>query len=91
MSQQISRTFTIENEMGMHARPAGLLVRTLGQFDVKATVEKDGMAVNAKSILEFIMLAAEKGSALKVEIEGDRAEDAMLEVAKLFEAKFNEP
>lgn len=60
----------IENDHGLHARPASLLVKCTTLFKSKITITSLGEKVDAKSILGIILLAAEKGRKLSFEIDG---------------------
>lgn len=84
------QTFTIKNRLGLHARAAALLVKTANRFSSEIIIEKDGIEVNAKSIMGVLMLAASKGSKVTIKIEGDDEKDAIQAVSRLFEDKFGE-
>ena len=84
------RTFVIVNALGLHARAAAVLVQTANRFRAETYVEKDGSRVNGKSIMGVLMLAAAKGSEVVVSCEGEDADEAMLDVARLIEAGFGE-
>ena len=85
------RTFLIVNTLGLHARAAAQLVQTANRYHAEIHVEKDGMQVNGKSIMGVLTLAAAKGSTITVRCEGDDAERAMAELAKVIENGFGEP
>ncbi len=85
-----SQTFTIRNRLGLHARAAALLVKTVNRFAAEVTIEKDGVEVNGKSIMGVLMLAASKGSKIIVRAEGDGAAVALQTIGKLIEDKFGE-
>ena len=88
--ESISKTLILTNKLGMHARPAAMFVKTASLFDAEITVEKDGEQVNGKSIMGLMMLAAGCGSKLRLSARGLDAEQALDEIEKLFEKKFNE-
>jgi phosphocarrier protein len=71
------KTVEIVNRAGMHARPAAELVKLAGSFAADIRLEKDGLQVNGKSIMGVLMLAAEKGSRLRILANGHDAEDAV--------------
>jgi phosphocarrier protein len=71
------REVEIVNRAGMHARPAAEFVKTAGRFASEIRVEKDGLEVNGKSIMGVLMLAAERGSRLRLSASGADAEDAV--------------
>jgi phosphocarrier protein HPr len=85
------RTFVIVNQLGLHARAAAQLVQIANRHRSEVHVEKDGMSVNGKSIMGVLTLAAAKGATIKVACEGDDADHAMTELAKVIENGFGEP
>lgn len=85
-----SKDLTIENRNGLHARPAALFVKTSSRFRSEVWVEKDGEKVNGKSIMGLMMLAAGKGSVLRVTAEGEDAEVVMKELEHLISTRFGE-
>lgn len=87
---KLSRTFTILNEVGIHARPASMIVKCLLQFESDVFIEKDGRKVNGKSIMGILMLAAGKGSQIQVEADGPDAQEALDAVEDLILGKFGE-
>ena len=84
------KDLTIENRNGLHARPAALFVKTSSRFNAEVWVEKDGEKVNGKSIMGLMMLAAGKGSVLRVTAEGDDAAVVLKELEKLISTRFGE-
>ena len=77
---KVEREIIISTEQGLHARPAALFVQLAGKYDSEIIVRKDTEAVNGKSIMGVLMLAAEKGSKITISIEGDDAQAAMDEL-----------
>lgn len=88
--QLASRDLVIENRNGLHARPAALFVKTASRFRAEVWVEKDEERVNGKSIMGLMMLAAGKGSVLKVTAEGEDAESVITELEALIRTRFGE-
>jgi phosphocarrier protein HPr len=88
--RRLERTFTIVNSLGMHARPAAMVVQTANKFRSDVLFEKDGLQINAKSIMGVLTLAAGKGSTVVVVCEGEDAEGALAVLAKIFESGFGE-
>jgi phosphocarrier protein len=86
----LTKTMTVTNKLGLHARPAALFVTALGRFKCKCQVAKGDTEVNGKSLMGLMMLAAESGSQLKITLDGPDAEPAMGELEKLFARKFDE-
>lgn len=80
----------IENDTGLHARPAELFVQTAGKFPADITVELNGRRANAKSILAVIALGAARGSRLTIRAAGDRAEKAVAALADLVQTSFGQ-
>lgn len=73
----ITKNFTIKNKYGIHARPAGQLVKTASQFNSQVYISKNGNEVNAKSIMGVLMLEAGYGSEVTVKVIGGDEESAM--------------
>lgn len=90
MSTQISKELTIENRNGLHARPSALFVKTASRYRAEIWVEKDDERVNGKSIMGLMMLAAGKGSILRVIAEGEDAEVLVTELEELIRTRFGE-
>lgn len=80
----------VKNRMGVHARPAAMIVRIANKYPADITVEKDEEQVNGKSIMGLMMLAAGQGSRLRFTASGEGAEDMLREMQDLFERKFEE-
>ena len=76
--------------MGIHARPAAMIVRAANKYESEIFFEKDDEQVNGKSIMGLMMLAAGKGSTIKVIASGNDAEQALNELEELFATKFDE-
>ncbi len=83
-------TVEIVNRAGMHARPASEFVKLAGRFTAEVWVEKDGIRVNGKSIMGVLMLAAERGSSLRIETDGSDADDALSALEDLVARGFEE-
>lgn len=86
----ITRELTIQNKLGIHARPAAQFVKTANRFSCEVRVEKDGEEVEGKSIMGLMMLAAGHGSVITVTTEGDDEAAAMNAIADLIDRKFEE-
>lgn len=84
------RELTIKNKLGLHARAAALLVKTTNAFESEVVLEKDGQRVNGKSIMGVMMLAAAKGSILKVEADGPDALEVVTNIEVLVDDLFGE-
>jgi len=86
----LTKELTVQNKLGIHARPAALFVKTANRFSCDIFVEKDGEKVNGKSIMGLMMLAAGPGSKLTVYAEGSDASQAIGELERLLKRKFDE-
>ncbi len=85
-----AREFTVTNELGIHARPAAMIVRVTNKFKAEVFVEKDGEQVNGKSIMGLMMLAAGRNSKVKFIANGADAVAMLAELEALFARKFDE-
>lgn len=85
------KTFTIKNKVGLHARPASILVQTANKFKSDIKIEKDGRIVSAKSILGVLSLGAEKGSTIIVTVDGVDEEEALKTIEDLVNNNFGDP
>ena len=81
---------TVNNKMGIHARPAAMIVRVANKYGADVIVEKDDEQVNGKSIMGLMMLAAGNGSKLRFSASGEDANKVLEEMQRLFERKFEE-
>jgi phosphocarrier protein HPr len=89
-AQQLTKELVVQNKMGIHARPAAMIVRITNKFKADVFVEKDEEQVNGKSIMGLMMLAAGKGSKVKFLATGDDAGSMLEELDALFTRKFDE-
>ena len=92
MEKQSSSSFTLEvsNKMGVHARPAAMIVRIASRHEGEVWVTKEAERVNAKSIMGIMMLAAAKGTKLKFETNCANSADFEKEMTELFAARFQD-
>jgi len=90
MAEAIEKDFVIENESGLHARPAAMFVKLANSFESEVWVEKDDEQVNGKSIMGLMMLAAGPGSTISISVEGEDAKDAMCAIDKLISSGFED-
>ena len=86
----IQRTVTVKNKFGLHARPAALIVTTASKYLSEFFISKDGVRVNGKSIMGVMMLAAEMGSELLLELDGKDEEQAIAAIIQVIDSKFGE-
>ena len=88
--QPLAQELVVQNKMGIHARPAAMIVRITNKFKADVFVEKDDEQVNGKSIMGLMMLAAGKGSKVKFSATCADAAAMLAELDQLFERKFDE-
>jgi len=86
----VTKQIEVVNRLGLHARPATMLVKTASGFQSKVIIKKDELSVDAKSIMGVLILAAQKGSKLIIEVEGPDEEAAAEAMADLFRRGFDE-
>ena len=86
----IEKDIIITNKLGIHARPASLIVRTVLKYNSEVTISKDGVTANAKSIMDVMMLAATQDSLIKLQVTGEDEDEAVKEILSIFEANFDE-
>ena len=85
-----SRDVVVLNRYGIHARPAALLVKAASRHGCLVILEKDGIKVNAKSIMGLLTLEGAHGSRMTIHAEGADAAQAVADLAALFDQKFFE-
>ena len=84
------RTLNICNAKGLHARAAAKFVTLASSFSSEVEVSKDGQTVNGKSIMGVMMLAAGRGTQLRIVADGADAEEALARLRELIESRFGE-
>jgi len=87
---EMTKSFTIKNALGLHARAAAAFVKIANRFQSEIFVKKDDSEVNGKSIMGVLMLAAAQGSEISITVKGGDASDALEALGKLIEEKFGE-
>lgn len=87
---KLSKEFKIRNVLGLHARAAAQFVKIASRYRSEIKVLKNSQEVDGKSIMGILMLAAAKGSAVRITTEGEDALEALEELGSLIENKFNE-
>ncbi|NWH07086.1 MAG: HPr family phosphocarrier protein [Alphaproteobacteria bacterium] len=86
----VSRELAIINSRGLHARASAKFVRLASSFSSEITVSKDGISVNARSMLGLLTLGAAAGTAVTVSASGADADAALAALADLVAARFGE-
>jgi phosphocarrier protein len=84
------RNIEILNKLGLHARASAKLTQTAAQFQSEVWLSRNGRRVNGKSIMGVMMLAAARGTQIKLETIGDDEDAAMHALVALIEDKFGE-
>ena len=85
-----AREVRIRNPLGLHARAAARFVHTASRFRSRVTVSRNGKAMDGKSILGILLLAASQGTLLHVSAEGEDEAAALEALASLVEGGFGE-
>ena len=85
-----TRTTTISNKLGLHARASAKLTKLAGSFACQVWISRAERRVNGKSIMGVMMLAAGMGSEITIETEGEREEEAAQAIVALVQDKFGE-
>ena len=79
----VKKKLVIKNKQGLHARPAALFVQIANKFDSVIRVKKGKDVVNGKSIMGILMLGAERGTEISIEVEGSDAHSAIMELERI--------
>jgi phosphocarrier protein len=80
----------IVNKLGLHARPSAKVSALAGRFAAEVWLTRNGRRINAKSIMGVMMLAAARGSTLKIEADGPDEAEAVAALRALIESGFDE-
>ena len=90
MADPVTRTLTIVNEKGLHARASAKLAALVEEFDAEATVSRDGISATGDSIMGLLMLAAARGTTIDVATDGTEAEALADAIEALVANRFGE-
>ncbi len=85
-----SLEITVSNKLGLHARAAAKLTQLASKFKSDIFIARGAQRVNAKSIMGVMMLAAGRGTPVKIDASGEDADRALAEIQSLFDSKFGE-
>jgi len=80
----------LRNNLGMHARVAGLIFQTARKFDAEVYIRKGEQEVSSDSVVEMLTLDCPKGTPLTIRAQGKEAQAALEAIVRLFEDKFGE-
>lgn len=84
-------TLTVLNKMGLHARPAAMIVRVTNRYpETEVWFQKGNDRINGKSIMGLMMLAAAQGNKVEVTVSGPDTDVLLRELKVLFDQKFDE-
>lgn len=86
----ISKEVTLQNEVGLHARPATFFIQKANEFKSLITVSKDDRKVNAKSLLGVLSLGITKGTKVTLSADGPDEEEAINELESLIMSNFSD-
>lgn len=78
-------SYVVNDEVGIHARPAGLLVKEAKKYESKITLSKDGKSADANKLMAVMSLGVKCGQTVEVEINGADEENAYQGMKKFFE------
>jgi len=87
----VERAVLLSNKVGLHARPASLLVQTASRFSASVALTANGRSADAKRILQVLQLGADCGTMVSVRAEGEDAAAAVSAIEALILQRFNEP
>ena len=79
-------TYTITDELGIHARPAGLLVKEAAKFSSKITIKVNGKSADLKRLLAVMSLGIKQGAEIEVSAEGDDEDAAAAAIEEFLKA-----
>lgn len=86
----LQNEYLIVNKLGLHARASALFVKTASRFTSEVKLAREGVEVNGKSIMGIMMLAASKGSTVRLTVFGADEVDAMSTLSELITNGFGE-
>ncbi|MDQ7032188.1 MAG: HPr family phosphocarrier protein [Desulfonauticus sp.] len=88
--EEFHKTVVVQNNLGLHARPAGKLSKEAMKFQADITLSYKDMEIDAKSILDILTLGVPKGDTVLLKAKGKDAREAVEALAHLFENRFGE-
>jgi len=83
-------TFTIVNELGLHARAATKLVQLASKYPCEVEISREGQAANAKSVMGVLLLCGAKGTSVDIKAIGEGADDCVKAIGELIANRFGE-
>ena len=88
--QMLSKNVIVNNQVGLHARPATFFIQKANEYRARIWIERDERKVNAKSLLGVLSLGVVKGGEINIIAEGEDAAEAVAGLVALVEANFGE-
>jgi phosphocarrier protein HPr len=88
--EPLRRVVTVANPQGLHMRPAAAFAKAARQYSSTVTVSRDDRSVNGKSQIDLLLLAAEPGAQLTLEVSGDDATAALDALGAILESVFED-
>jgi phosphocarrier protein HPr len=85
-----SRSVTVTNQLGLHARAAARFVHLAGRYESQIRIGRDGRMMDGKSIMGILLLAAARGTSITISAEGSDEEAAVAALAALVDSGFGE-
>ncbi len=85
-----SKEVEVQNQVGLHARPATFFIQKANEFKSSIWVEKDERKVNAKSLLGVLSLGITKGTTINIIADGADEEEAVVTLVNLIASNFTE-
>ena len=86
----VSKEIVVQNQVGLHARPATFFIQKANEFTSSIWISKDERKVNAKSLLGVLSLGVTRGTAITVIADGADEEEAIKELENLVQSNFEE-
>ena len=86
----VSAEVTVNNSVGLHARPATFFIQRANSFKSSVWIEKDDRRVNAKSLLGVLSLGIRRGTSINIVADGTDEEDAVKTLVGIIESNFTE-
>ena len=86
----LSKTIVVQNQVGLHARPATFFIQKSNEFKSSIWIEKEDRKVNAKSLLGVLSLGITKGTEIKIMTDGVDEEEALNALEALIDSNFSD-
>lgn len=83
-----SFTYVIQDEVGIHARPAGILAKEVKKYSSRITISGNGKSADAGKLMAVMGMGIKKGMEVTVTVEGDDEDTAIAETEKFFRENF---